>query len=92
MGQDSRPEGGESLSDGAFRAKDRLNKLAEHIPGKAVEIVSHGEIFAALLGYAENTPMPKRTLTHHVPTGSVSELIMTNTGWHLFEEGNLPLE
>lgn len=87
LGQDPRPEGGESLSDGEFRAKGSLNKLVEKFPEKSVVIVSHGDICAALLGYAANTPMPKRFVTHDVPTGSVSEFIMTNTGWHIFEEG-----
>ncbi|WNM56564.1 hypothetical protein [Candidatus Nitrospira allomarina] len=42
---------------------------------------------AALLGYAADTPRPKRFVTHDVPIGSVSEFIMTNTGWHIIEEG-----
>ena len=87
LGQDPRPEGGESLSDGEFRAKGSLNKLVEKFPEKSVVIVSHGDICAALLGYAANTPMPKRYVTHDVPPGSVSEFIMTNRGWHIFEEG-----
>lgn len=85
LGQDPRPAGGESLSDGEFCAKGSLNKLVEKFPEKSVVI--HGDICAALLGYAANTPMPKRYNTHDVPTGSVSEFIMTNTGWHIIEEG-----
>ncbi len=92
LGQDPRPEGGESLADGELRAKGRLNKLAENFPEKTVVIVSHGDICAALLGYAANTPMPKRYVTHDVPTGSVSEFIMTDTGWHIIEEGRQPFE
>jgi len=90
--QDPRPEGGESLGDGEFRAKGGLEKLAEKFPEKSVVIVSHGDICAAFLGYAANTPMPKRNVTHDVPTGSVSELIMTDTGWHIIEEGRQPFE
>lgn len=92
LGQDPRPEGGESLADGELRAKGGLKKLAEKFPEKSVMIVSHGDICAALLGYAANTPMPKRYVTHDVPTGSVSELIMTDTGWHIIEEGRQPFE
>jgi len=92
LGQDPRPEGGESLSDGEFRAKGSLNKLAEKFLGKSIVIVSHGDICAALLGYAGNTPMPKRFVTHNVPTGSVSELNITDTGWHVIEEGRQPFE
>ncbi|MBA3611330.1 MAG: histidine phosphatase family protein [Nitrospirales bacterium] len=87
LGQDPRPEGGESLSDGEIRAKGALNKLTESFPGNAVVIVSHGDICAALLGYAENIPMSKRYARHNVPTGSVSVFIMTHTGWYVIEEG-----
>lgn len=87
LGQDPRPEGGESLSDGEIRAKGALKKLAERFPKMAVVLVSHGDMCAALLGHAENTPMSRRYATHNVPPGSVSEFIMTNAGWHIFEEG-----
>lgn len=92
LGQDPRPEGGESLADGELRAKGSLEKLAGNFPGKAIVIVSHGDICAALLGYAENIPMSKRYASHNVPTGSVSEFIMTHTGWYVIEEGRLPFE
>lgn len=92
QGQDPRPEGGESLLDGEIRAKNALNRLSERFYGMAVVIVSHGDICAALLGHAENAPMSKRYVLHNVPTGSVSELIMTDTGWHVLEEGRQPFE
>ncbi len=92
LGQDPRPEEGESLSDGEFRARGSLNKLVGKFPEKSVVIVSHGDICAALLGYAANIPMTKRYGNHDVPTGSVSEFIMTNTGWHIIEEGRQSFE
>ncbi|MDH4193152.1 MAG: phosphoglycerate mutase family protein [Nitrospirota bacterium] len=45
------PEGGESLSDGEFRATGVLKKLVEKFPGRIGVIVSHTDICAALLGY-----------------------------------------
>lgn len=92
LGQDPRPEGGESLADGESRAKAAVKKLAEKFPEKSVVIVSHGDICAALLGYAANTPMPKRYVTHNVPTGSISEFLMTDKGWHIIEEGRQSFE
>lgn len=92
LGQDPRPEGGESLGDGEFRATGGLKKLAEKFPEKSVVIVSHGDICAALLGYAANTPMPKRYVTHNVSTGSISEFLMTDKGWHIIEEGRQSFE
>jgi hypothetical protein len=40
-----------------------------------------------LLGFARNTPIPDRYATHQVPTGSVSEFILTDTGWHIIAKG-----
>ena len=63
MGQDPRPEGGESLADGEFHAQAAFIKQAEKSPEKSVVIVSHGNMSAALLGYAANTPIPKRDVS-----------------------------
>ena len=92
LGQDPRPEGGESLADGESRAKAAVKKLAEKFPEKSVVIVSHGDICAALLGYAANIQMPKRYVTHNVSTGSISEFLMTDKGWHIIEEGRQSFE
>lgn len=87
LGNDPRPEGGESMSDGEIRAREAVEKLAERFAGKAIAIVSHGDICAALLGFARNTPIPDRYATHQVPTGSVSEFILTDTEWHIIAKG-----
>jgi hypothetical protein len=42
---------------------------------------------AALLGRAEDTPMCKRYELHDVPTGSVSEIVITEVGWYLLKQG-----
>lgn len=89
-GYDPRPEGGESLADGAARVITAINQLAKKYPGKAVAIVSHGDICAALLGQAENTPISKRPELHDVATGSVSEIIITDSGWYLISQGVSP--
>ena len=80
------------MSDGERRARGALEKLAERFAGKAIAIVSHGDICAALLGFSRNTPIPDRYATHQVPTGSVSEFIMTDNGWHSVEVGRQPSE
>ncbi|GJL70333.1 MAG: hypothetical protein NPIRA06_29680 [Nitrospirales bacterium] len=49
LGQNPRPEGGESLSDGEFGAKGSLKNLAKKNPEKSVVIVSPDDICAALL-------------------------------------------
>jgi probable phosphoglycerate mutase len=92
LGKDPRPEGGESLSDGEIRARGALEMLAEKFAGKAVAIVSHGDMCAALLGFAQNTSIPNRYATHQVPTGSVSEFILTDTRWFVIEVGRQPIE
>jgi broad specificity phosphatase PhoE len=90
-GHDPRPEGGESLADGAARAIGAINQLAKQYPGEAVTIVSHGDICAALLGQAESTSISKRHELHDVATGSVSEIIITDSGWYLLRQSVSPL-
>ena len=89
-GHDPRPEGGESPADGAARAIGAINQLAKKYPGEAVAIVSHGDMCAALLGEAENTPISRRHELHNVATGSVSEIIITDSGWYLLSQGVSP--
>jgi len=86
-GHDPRPAGGESLTDGALRATNAIAQLAGKYRGGSVVIVTHGEICAALLGQAEGTPMCERYELHDVPTGSVSEIVITDAGWYLLKEG-----
>ncbi len=86
-GRDPRPAGGESLADGAVRAINAIGQLAKKYPGGSVAIVTHGEICAALLGRADDTPMCERYELHDVPTGSVSEIVITEVGWYLLKRG-----
>ncbi len=86
-GHDSRPEGGESLADGVARATGAIDELAREYPAQAVTIVTHGDICAALLGQAVNTPISKRYKLHDVATGSASEIIITDSGWYLLSQG-----
>ena len=89
-GHDPRPEGGESLADGAARAKRAINQLAKQYRGQAVAIISHGDICATLLGQAENTSITKRPKVHEVATGSVSEIQVAESRWFLKSQGVLP--
>jgi len=87
---DPRPEGGESLADGVARATGAIDELAREYPAKAVTIVTHGDICAALLGKPENTPISKRYKLHDVASGSASEIIITDSGWYLLSQGVNP--
>ncbi|MHC4167425.1 MAG: histidine phosphatase family protein [Planctomycetota bacterium] len=89
-GRDPRPVGGESFQDGVARTTGAINKLAEKYPGRAVAVVSHGDICAALLGQAERTSIYKRHQLHDVATGSVSEIVITSQGWYLPKQGVRP--
>jgi broad specificity phosphatase PhoE len=86
-GRDPRPTGGESLADGVARAVAAIDRLAKKYPAQAIAIVTHGEICAGLLGEADNTPMTRCYELHDVPTGSVSEIVITDVGWYLLREG-----
>lgn len=80
------------MSDGEIRARGALEKLVERFAGKAIAIVSHGDICAALLGFARNSPISNRYAAHQVPTGSVSEFIITDAGWFVIDLGRQPSE
>ena len=82
-GHDPRPLGGESLADGAARAVDAIDQLVRKYSGKAAAVVTHGDICAALLGHARNTPMVRRYSLHEVRAGSISEIRITDSGWYL---------
>ena len=89
-GHDPRPAGGESLEDGTARAVSAIGQLAHKYPGDTIAIVTHGEICATLLGQAEKTPICERYQLHDVPTGSVSEIVITDEGWQLVSKGIAP--
>jgi probable phosphoglycerate mutase len=89
-GHDPRPAGGESLEDGTARAVNAIHQLTHKYPGDTIAIVSHGEICATLLGQAAKTPICDRYQLHEVPTGSVSEIVITDAGWQLVRKGIVP--
>lgn len=90
-GRDARPVGGDSLEDAATRAIRAVERLAAQHSGKAVVVVTHSDISAALIGHAAGTPMVQRPDKHTVPTASVSEIIVSSDGvWKLAKQGELP--
>ena len=90
-GDDPRPAGGESLADAAVRAVRAVQLLAARHPGKAIVVVTHSDIVAALLGHAVGTPVGQRYEKHKVPTGSVSEITISgDSDWKLVRQGWRP--
>ncbi len=90
-GRDPRPAGGESLEDAAERAVRAVQSLAARYLGKAIVVVTHSDIVAALIGHAVGTPVGQRYEKHRVPTGSVSEISMSGDGvWKLVMQGGRP--
>jgi broad specificity phosphatase PhoE len=90
-GRDPRPEGGESLRDGLARARALLERIAAEQPGTKIAVVSHGDIVAALLAYAEATPILEGLPDHDVAPGSVSVLTLRDApAWRMESEGVQP--
>ncbi len=89
-GRDPRPVGGESFRDGLTRARRGIRQLADEYTGKAIAIVSHSDICAALLGHAADTSIYESLEKHTVATGSVSEIIITGKEWFLPQQGYKP--
>jgi len=86
-GHDPRPQGGESLKDGMDRAGLAIEELAKKHPGKAMVIVTHSDICAALIGKAEKTPLAECYRKHKVPLGSTSEISVSAQTWILKSQG-----
>jgi broad specificity phosphatase PhoE len=71
-GEDPRPEGGESLADGAARADALLRRLrAELEPGEHAAVVTHGDLASILLGELRGTPLLERPRRDTLGTGQM---------------------
>jgi broad specificity phosphatase PhoE len=86
VGRDPQPVGGESLADAAGRAIRAVQALVTKHAGKAVVVVTHSDIVAALIGQAVGTPIEQRYAKHTVPTGAVREITVGADGiWKLVQ-------
>jgi broad specificity phosphatase PhoE len=70
-GKDPRPPGGESLGDGFARASAELAVLREKYAGRAIALVTHGEISATLLAKAAGQDILRGYFDHFPNEGSV---------------------
>lgn len=69
LGGDPRPEGGESLADGAARAESVLGKArALTDAGQTTVLVTHSDLSALILGALHGTPVMERLKTHRLET------------------------
>lgn len=85
-GRDPQPVGGESLADAAGRAVRAVQALVARHAGKAVVVVTHSDIVAALIGQEVGTPIEQRYAKHTVPTGAVREITVGADGvWKLVQ-------
>lgn len=82
-GKDPRPAAGESLADGLARAARALDEIAAQHPGRAVVVVTHGEVAAALLGRAAGTPVVASYRKNFIDEGAVREIEIDASGWRL---------
>ena len=73
-GKDPRPPAGESLADGFARATARLEQLRAKYPGRAIAVVTHGEIAASLLSKAAGRDIVGGYFDHFPDEGSVHEI------------------
>lgn len=70
-GKDPQPAGGESLHEGFARASARIAALEKEYAGKAIAVVTHGEIAASLLAHAAGEDIVKGYFDHFPNEGSV---------------------
>jgi probable phosphoglycerate mutase len=81
-GKDPRPPGGESLGDGFARASARLEALRAEYGGKAIAVVTHGEIAATLLAKAAGQDIVRGYFDHFPGEGRVREIEVDAKGLH----------
>jgi broad specificity phosphatase PhoE len=72
--KDPRPPGGESLTDGFTRATAELDALRAKHAGKAIAVVTHGEIAASLLAKAAGRDIVAGYFDFFPGEGSVHEI------------------
>lgn len=79
-GKDPRPPGGESLHDGFDRASAELEKLRKEFAGRAIAVVTHGEIAASLLSKAAGQDLLAGYFDHFPGEASVHEIRIDASG------------
>ncbi len=70
-GYDRTPKEGESLTDSTKRVFDRIRKMDDAY-GKAVVVVTHGDILAGVAGSADETPSWRRWDEYQTGLGSLT--------------------
>ncbi len=78
-GHDPRPENGESLSDAVQDTFEQLRHVEKGY-GKAVVIVTHGDIIAGVAGSADGYPPWKRWSNFQSNTGSITVIDLEKDG------------
>lgn len=72
-GEDRRPEGGESLADGAARVRALLTSLRARLrDGEHAVVVTHGDIAALVIGELRGTALLERPRRHELGTAEVA--------------------
>ena len=78
-GRDPRPAGGESMEGVGHRMAELVRALARSRRGRAIVMVTHGEVLAAYLGLIRGTPAPQR-YPPGLANGSITVVDVSPTG------------
>lgn len=79
-GDDPRPPGGESLGDGFARASAELAALRAKHAGRAIAVVTHGEIAASLLARAAGQDIVRGYFDHFPNEGAAHAVVVGSDG------------
>lgn len=83
---DPKPIGGESMKDGVERSVTLVQQNQKKNNGRAIVLVTHGDICAGILGQIDNTPYANRFKKHTIPTGSYKKIVIIEDNWFLKTE------
>lgn len=83
---DPKPIDGETMQEGVERSVTLVKQNQKKSNGRAIVLVTHGDICAGILGQVDNTPYANRFKKYTIPTGSYKKIVIIEDNWFLKAE------
>ncbi len=83
---DQKPIDGETMQEGVERSVTLVKQNQKKSNGRAIVLVTHGDICAGILGQVDNTPYANRFKKYTIPTGSYKKIVIIEDNWFLKTE------
>lgn len=80
---DPKPIDGETMQEGVGRSIKLISQNQKKHNGRAIVLVTHGDICAGILGEVDNTPYANRFKKYTIPTGTYKKLAIIENKWFI---------